>query len=55
MQRTVTRALLLLPAVALLAPPTAMTRPLLERDVLPILTKHCMGCHSDLMKMSLKR
>lgn len=30
------------------APCEADERPLLERDVLPILTKHCMGCHGGL-------
>ncbi len=34
---------------ALVAPRAAFTKePLLERDVLPILTKHCMGCHGGL-------
>lgn len=33
------------------APPThAADAPLLERDVLPIFTKHCLGCHGGLRK-----
>ncbi|WP_145048140.1 DUF1549 domain-containing protein [Lignipirellula cremea] len=41
-------------ATALLAacfsPPLHADQPLLERDVLPILTKNCMGCHGGLRK-----
>jgi hypothetical protein len=35
-------------AVALIGASNAAAEPLLERDVLPILTKHCMGCHGGL-------
>ena len=47
MKRSIT-ALSLLTAIALLGPSNATAAPLLERDVLPILTKHCMGCHGGL-------
>ncbi|MFM7073574.1 MAG: c-type cytochrome domain-containing protein, partial [Planctomycetota bacterium] len=36
--------------LASVATATAADPPLLERDVLPILTKHCMGCHGGLRK-----
>jgi len=48
------RRLILSTALAALAfVPAATARgdtPLLERDVLPILTKNCMGCHGGLRK-----
>ena len=44
---------LLVPSLLLLfVSPTAAKQPLLERDVLPILKKHCMGCHGGLIKKS---
>lgn len=37
-------------ALALALSGSAMANPTLERDVLPILTKQCMGCHGGLVK-----
>lgn len=40
----------LLPGAFLLLLPPALAEPNLEHDVLPILTKNCMGCHGGLKK-----
>ena len=46
-----TKSFAILSALLLLAARIAVAQvPLLERDVLPILTKNCMGCHGGLRK-----